>query len=273
MKGFYIMSTKKQKAILVVSFGTSYADTREKNIDQIEKDIAAAYPDYAIYRAWTSKMILKKIKERDGISIPTVKEAMEQIIVDGITELVVQPTHVINGIENDIMKEEVLLYKDRFSSIRFGSPLLTSTEDNEEVIKILMEEIKISSSNEILIFMGHGTSHYANSVYAALDYTFKDKGYENVFIGTVESYPSLDTLAKFISKKQPAKILLAPFMIVAGDHARNDMAGDDEDSWKKRFEAEGFQVSCILKGLGEYKGIREMFVQHVADAIEASFAC
>ena len=173
-----------ENAILAVSFGTSHADTREKTIDRIEEDIQKAYPDDKVYRAWTSKMIIKKIWNRDGVKIFNVKEAMEQMKADGIKNVLVQPTHVINGIENDLMQEDVKAYADAFESISFGTPLLTTEEDNIRVAKAVAEDLQPGKENA-LVLMGHGTSHYANSVYAALDYRFKDMGYDNIFLGTV----------------------------------------------------------------------------------------
>lgn len=257
----------RKTAVLAVSFGTSFHQTREKTIDRIEASLADAFPEAVLYRAWTSKMILKKLKTRDDIHIDNVKEAMERMISDGITDLIVQPTHVINGIENDLMKEEIMEYASSLSSITFGTPLLTSTTDNEEAIYSVMKEWELPK-DEVLVFMGHGTTHYANAIYAALDYTFKDLGFPNVFLGTVEAYPSLQSLIRQVHAYHPKKIHLAPFMIVAGDHASNDMSGDDPDSWKSQFEAEGFAVECHMKGLGEYEGIRNLFVRHAQEAAE-----
>ena len=261
------MSHKTTKAILVVSFGTSHNDTRKLTIDAIEHDIAVAYPDFRIYRAWTSKIIIKKLLERDGIHILNVKEAMEQMIQDGISELIVQPTHVINGIENDLMKQDVLSYAEQFSSIRFGTPLLTSTHDNNFVVEAIAQDLGSSlSEDEVLVLMGHGTTHYANTVYAALDYTFKDRGYSKIFLGTVEAYPSMQSLLRQVTAMNPRRAVLAPFMIVAGDHAKNDMAGDNPDSWKCQFEQHGIEVSCIFKGLGEYPKIRQLFLEHIQNS-------
>ena len=266
--GKELMNQENRKAILVVSFGTSYEATRKVTIEAIEKDIANAYPDYKLYRAWTSKMILAKLKKRDNLHINNVKEAMEEMIADGITDVIIQPTHVINGIENELMKEDALSYRESFHSIRFGTPLLTSEEDNQTVINAIAEEFSYLSEEEVLVLMGHGTTHYSNAIYAALDYAFKDKGHPNIFLGTVEAYPSMQSLMKMIKAYAPKKVVLAPFMIVAGDHAKNDMAGDDPESWYSQFVQEGFQVETVLKGLGEYKGIRELFVKHVADTLQ-----
>lgn len=256
------------KAILAVSFGTSFEDTRKLTIDAIEADFAAAFPDCRVYRAWTSKMIIKKIAGRDGIRIPTVREAMEQMLSDGITDVIVQPTHVINGIENDLMKEDALAYRNDFSSIIFGNPLLTTEEDSDEVIRAVAAEFSYLKEKDALILMGHGTTHYANSIYAALDYKFKDLGYPNIFLGTVEAYPSMESLRRQLKAFAPKRLVLAPFMIVAGDHARHDMAGDDPESWYAQFKKEGYSVDCVLKGLGEYPRIRALFCRHIADAAE-----
>lgn len=266
--GKELMNQENRKAILVVSFGTSYEATRKVTIEAIEQDIANAYPNYKLYRAWTSKMILAKIKKRDNLHINNVKEAMEEMIADGITDVIIQPTHVINGIENELMKEDALSYQESFHSIRFGTPLLTSEEDNQTVIDTIAGEFSYLKEDEVLVLMGHGTTHYSNAIYAALDYAFKDKGHPNIFLGTVEAYPSMLSLMKMVKSYAPKKVVLAPFMIVAGDHAKNDMAGDDPDSWYSQFVQEGFQVESVLKGLGEYEGIRRLFVKHVADTLQ-----
>ena len=257
------MEKHTKKAILVVSFGTSVNETREKTIDRIETDIRNANPDAAIYRAWTSKMIIKKVNARDHVHIFTVKEAMEQMREDGITDVMVQPTHVINGVENDRMKEDALAYQQDFHSISFGDPLLTSEQDNLDVIQAIAEEFSDLKQEEALVLMGHGTTHYTNAIYAALDYTFKDKGYKNIFLGTVEAYPSMETLMKIVKEYDPEKVILAPFMIVAGDHAKNDMAGDNPESWYNQFRAAGFQTETVVKGLGQYPGIRKILVEHL----------
>ena len=248
------MNQSKKQAILVVSFGTSYNATRKVTIDAIEGDIAKAYPEYQIYRAWTSKMIIAKLKKRDQTHI--------------FTDVIVQPTHVINGIENDQMKEDALSCRSQFHSIRFGAPLLTTEEDNRAVIQAIAQEFSELQEDEVLVFMGHGTTHYANSVYAALDYMFKDLGHKNIFLGTVEAYPSMQSLLRMVKEYSPKKVILAPFMIVAGDHARNDLAGDDPESWLCQFQECGFEVMPVLKGLGQYSAVRQMFIDHIREALE-----
>lgn len=256
-----------KKAILVVSFGTSYNDTRQKTIDAIENDIKNAYPDYEIIRAFTSQTIINKLKERDSLVIYNVKEAMEKLIKDGFDTVICQPTHIMNGYEYDDMVSEVSEYKSKFKFLAFGTPLLTSTKDYKAVANILSNEIPELQINEALVFMGHGTEHYANSAYAALDYHFKDNGNKNIFVGTVEGYPDLDTILKQMKSFNPKKIYLMPLMVVAGDHATNDMAGDEQDSWKITFKKQGYEVEVILKGLGEIQAIRQIYINHVKDAI------
>ena len=192
------MKQETRKAILVVSFGTSYEPTRKVTIDAIEKEIADAFPSCRVYRAWTSRIIIAKLRRRDGLSIHTVKEAMEQMLKDGITDVIVQPTHVINGIENDRMKEDALSYAEHFSSISFGTPLLTSEQDNVAVIHAVAEEFKYLEKDTALVLMGHGTTHYSNTIYAALDYQFKDLGYPHIFLGTVEAYPAMHSLLRML---------------------------------------------------------------------------
>ena len=255
-----------KKGLLAVSFGTSVNETREKTIDAIERELAAACPDHQLYRAWTSRMIIKKLEKRDQVHIDTVKEAMERMLADGVTEVTVQPTHVIKGIENEQMMEEIRSFKDRFDSIRVGEALLSSEEDFCKAIEAVMEEHQDLKEQEALVLMGHGTEHHINPVYAALDYMFKDMGYKNVHVGTVEAYPSFESALRLVKTSGVKKVRLAPFMVVAGDHAMNDMAGEEEDSWKNRLESEGYEVTCVLKGLGEYKGIQNLYAQHAKDA-------
>ena len=264
------MGETAKKAILAVSFGTSHSDTRKVTIDAIEEDLKAAFEDYSLYRAWTSKMILARLEKRDGIHYDNVKEAMERMLRDGITDVLVQPTHVMNGVENDLMKEDVLAYEGQFQSVSFGTPLLTTEEDNQAVVQAVAGEFQDMDQETALVLMGHGTEHYANSVYAALDYRFKDMGHKNIFLGTVEAYPALDSLLRAADSFQPKKIVLAPFMIVAGDHAQNDLAGEDPDSWMNRLSSEGYEVTPVLKGLGEYPKIRQILVDHVQQAMDAS---
>ncbi|SHI75839.1 sirohydrochlorin cobaltochelatase [Parasporobacterium paucivorans] len=260
-------NTMSKNAILIVSFGTSFNETREKNIDSIEKEIMDLYPGYSIYSAWTSKMIIKKVMQRDGRIINTVSEAMEQIVRDGIEELTVQPTHIINGLENDFMIADVMEHSKSLRKISIGAPLLNNIEDARVIIEVLTEEYSMSDKRKALVLMGHGSSHHSNFAYAALDYSFKESGHENVFVGTIEAYPGIDVILRSVNAYNPSEIILIPFMLVAGDHAANDMAGDEEDSWKYIFESAGYPVKCFIKGLGEYTKIRDLYFKHLEAAL------
>lgn len=264
------MNQQTDKAILVVSFGTSYEASRKATIEKIEQDIRNAFQDHRIYRAWTSKFIISILKKRDNYTVPTIKEALEQMITDGIREVVVQPTHILDGIENNIMKEEVLSYKESFDKIAFGTPLLADSKDESQAINAVTTEFSDLKETEALVFMGHGTTHQVNTVYAGLDQKFKESAHANVFIGTVEADPTIHNLVKEVTSFQPSKIYVTPFMIVAGDHAQNDLAGEDPDSWMNRLSSEGYEVTPVLKGLGEYPKIRQILVDHVQQAMDAS---
>ena len=183
--------------------------------------------------------------------------------------MIVQPTHVIRGIEYDQLKEAVLERRSQFEQVQIGTPLLTTSEDTDEVLQAVMAEIGTIEKEEAVVFMGHGTPHDSNSVYTELDQRLKKLGYPQVFMGTVEAEPTIQDLVKEVSAFQPSKIYMTPFMIVAGDHAHNDMAGDSPDSWVCQFENAGFEVCPIIKGLGEYPGIRRMYVEHAQKAIDS----
>lgn len=263
----YIKEGKEmiKQGILVVSFGTSHKDTREKTIDVIERKIDKAFPECAVYRAYTSKMIIKKLKGL-GESIFNVSEALDQMRADGITDVFVQPTHIINGVENDFMIEDVKAKEAIFNRVEIGSPLLSDVEDYKALAEIIMEN-EAPETDEMLVLMGHGSSHYANAAYPALAYVFKDLGYENVVLGTVEGYPTFEEMKKQLDASDKKKVKLLPLMIVAGDHAKNDMAGDDEDSWKNILEADGYEVRYKLQGLGELTKIQELFIEHLKAVI------
>lgn len=254
-----------KKAIVVVSFGTSHEDTRKKTIEAIERGIAETFKDYQVFRAFTSKIIIKKLRENENLIVPTVKEAMEKLVEEGYTDVVIQPTHIINGIENENMLEDLSFYAKRFSSFRIGKPLLSDIEDYKQLVNCIVEENHVGEEEAILL-MGHGTSHHANAVYPAVDYTFRAEGYSNIYMATVEGYPAIEDAMGLMEKYNYKKVILIPFMIVAGDHAKNDMAGDEEDSWKSILEKSGYEVDCKLQGLGELEVVQEMFIRHIKEA-------
>jgi sirohydrochlorin cobaltochelatase len=253
--------------ILVVSFGTSFAETRAKTIEAVEKAIAAAYPAYEVRRAFTSQIIIDRVAKRDGIKIDNVDQAMKRLKADKVTELVVQPTHIMNGIEYDQMRTEIKPYEKNFTSVRYGLPLLSSDADYAEVVRAISGSAAEYAGEGAVVFMGHGTEHEANAVYAKLDGILKGQGLSRYFVATVEAEPTLDDVIAGLAPLQVKEITLLPFMIVAGDHATNDMAGDEDDSWKSILEARGYRVTAVLKGLGEYPEIQQIFVRHAGAAI------
>lgn len=259
------------KVIMVVSFGTSYNDSREATIGAIENAIADAYPEYDVRRAFTSQIIIDKLKERDGLEIDNVEEALDRAVADGVKTLVVQPTHLMDGYEYTDLADALKDYEDKFEQVALAEPLLTSDEDFDAVAKAITEATASYDDGETAIsFMGHGTEADSNEVYAKLQDVVTAAGYENYFIGTVEAEPSVtDVIAAINEKGTYTKVVLEPLMVVAGDHANNDMAGDEEDSWKSQIEAEGYEVECIIKGLGELPAIQDIYVAHTQAAIDS----
>lgn len=262
------MEQSADTAILVVSFGTSYNESRDLTIGAIENAIADAYPEYEVRRAFTSQIIIDKLKERDGLEIDNVEEALTRAAADGIKNLIVQPTHLMHGYEYTDLKEALDDYADSFDQIVLGEPLLNSDEDFDAVIGAITEATKDYDDGETaIVFMGHGTEADSNVIYAQMQEKITDKGYSNYYIGTVEATPSLDDVIAAIQDKGYTKVVLQPLMIVAGDHANNDMAGDEDDSWKTILQNEGYEVTCVLEGLGQNEAVQALFVDHVAAAI------
>lgn len=254
-----------KNGILAVSFGTSHLDTMEKTICVIEREIAGAFPDRKVYRAFTSGVIIRKLRETKEIEIDTVEGALDKMASDGIRDVLVQPTHIISGIENDRLMEALTGRMDRFERLRTGKPLLDSPDDYHESVCAVMEMAQIAE-DEMLILMGHGSEHRSNASYLTLEYAFHAAGYPQVIVGTVESEPDLDNVMEKLLLSGKRKAVLMPFMLVAGDHAKNDMAGED-DSWKTCLEEAGYEVRVILKGLGESERIRKLFLKHIREAV------
>lgn len=220
---------------------------------------------------------MKRVREKAGLAVDNVEQAIRRMHAEGVRKVLVQPSHIINGIENDMMREDVLQYRDLFTELAFGNPLLSKDEDYLHLTKVVGGEIFADiqtltgvdlgqDKKSALVLMGHGTDHYINAAYAALDYRFKAVGHENVYVGAVEGYPFVDTVLEQMQRKDFSRVVLLPLMIVAGEHAKEDMAGEEPDSWKSLFTEAGYKVDCILKGLGEYAGIRRMLLAHAAEA-------
>ncbi len=267
IKKAQVHPSSKKKAILVVSFGTSYHDTCRKTIGAIEKALQEAYPDWEVRRAFTSQIVIRTLRERDGIVVDTVEEAMKRLAEDGIQEVVVQSIHVTPGFEYDKMVQEVSVFRQRFAHLSIGAPLLETEKDYRELAHILSKETAgYEGEDTAIVWMGHGTRHEANAAYARMQQTLIECGCKQHFVGTVEAKPALDDVMACVKACGAKKVVLLPLMIVAGDHANNDMAGSDEKSWKSQFEQEGFEVIPVLKGMGEYRGIKDMFIRHVGEA-------
>lgn len=258
-----------EKEILVVSFGTSFNDSRRLTIGGIEQAIAAAYPDWSVRRAFTSQIIIDHIASRDNIKIDNVQEALERASDNGVKELIVQPTHLMNGLEYNDLVNEIAQYSDAFEKVSIGEPLLTSEEDFNAVGNILMEiTAAYDTDDTAIVFMGHGTEADSNAVYGQMQEVLASAGQDNYFIGTVEAKPDLEDVMMAVRSGSYKKVVLRPLMVVAGDHANNDMAGDEDGSWKTAIEKEGYEVECVLEGLGQVPAIQELYVQHVLAAMQ-----
>ena len=281
-----------ENEILVVSFGTSFNDSRAKDIGGIEKALQAAYPDWSVRRAFTAQIIINHVQARDDEKIDNMDQALQRAVDNGVKNLVVQPTHLMHGAEYDELTEAVESYKDKFESVKIAEPLLGEVgtdetavnEDKAEVAEaITSEAVKTAGFDSLdaakedgtaFVFMGHGTSHTAKISYSQMQAQMNDLGYDNVFIGTVEGEPEDTSCEAVIGKLKDAgykKVILRPLMVVAGDHANNDMAGDDDDSWKSQFEASGAfdSIDTQIAGLGGIDAIQQIYVAHTQAAIDA----
>lgn len=255
--------------LMVVSFGTSYNDNRRMTVGAIEDAIEKAFPDYSVRRAFTSQIIIDHVKSRDNEIIDNVTEALDRAEKNGVKRLVIQPTHLMNGLEYTDLVNEVAERSDAFEKVSIAEPLLTSDEDFKAVMTAITEATAEYDDGETAIcFMGHGTEADSNQIYAKMQDLLTESGYENYFVGTVEATPSLEDVLAKVQAGEYKKVVLEPLMIVAGDHANNDMAGDEDGSWKKTFEDAGYEVTCLVRGLGELEPIQQLFVQHAQAAVD-----
>lgn len=267
-----------KKAILVVSFGTTYADTRKLTIDKIEENIKTHFKDYEIRRAFTSNVIIKVLKNRDGILVDTPSLALEKLKNESFDQVIVQPLHLIAGDEYKYVTEVIKVYEKYFKKIVSGRPIMfykPFDKDLPDDYEILVDAIyDIIPKGKKVIFMGHGSNSIANACYSCLQLLLWDKGFNNTYIANVEGYPSLENVIERIKNQnnnldaKSSEITLIPLMIVAGDHAKNDMAGESNLSWKNVLEREGFKVNIYLHGLGELKKFQNIYIKHIEDVIE-----
>ena len=279
-----------ENELLVVSFGTSFNDSRVADIKGIEDALQAAYPDWSVRRAFTAQIIINHIQARDGEKIDNMTQALDRAVANGVKNLVVQPTHLMHGAEYDEMCEAIEAYKDQFESVSIAEPMLGEVgsdatvinADKEAVAKAITAAAVSEAGFESLeaakdagtafVFMGHGTAHVAKVTYSQMQTQMQNLGYENVFIGTVEGEPeetSAEAVIEAVKAVGYTNVVLRPLMVVAGDHANNDMAGSDDDSWKTMFEAAGFTVDCQIHGLGEIADVQALYVAHTKAAIDA----
>lgn len=256
--------------ILVASFGTSYKENLDLTIGAIEKAIAEAYPACEVRRAFTSRTIIRKLGEQNGLEIDDMEQALERALKDGIRNLIVQPTHLMKGHEYMDLADTLKKYEGRFARMVLGEPLLSDEADLDAVVNIITEKTAIYNDGETAVcFMGHGTDAAANSVYTKLQEKLQRAGHKNYYIGTVEADPALKDILSMLKSSSPyKKAVLEPLMVVAGDHANNDMAGNQEDSWKSVLERAGYKVECLMEGLGQLPAIRELYAAHVQAAAD-----
>ena len=279
-----------ENELLVVSFGTSFNDSRVADIKGIEDALQEANPDWSVRRAFTAQIIINHIQARDGEKIDNMDQALERAVANGVKNLVVQPTHLMHGAEYDEMCEAIDAYRDKFESVSIAEPMLGEVgsdatvinADKEAVAKAITASAVADAGFESLdaakeagtafVFMGHGTAHVAKVTYSQMSTQMQTLGYENVFIGTVEGEPeetSCEAVIEAVKAAGYTNVVLRPLMVVAGDHANNDMAGSEDDSWKTMFEAAGFTVDCQIAGLGEIADVQALYVAHTKAAIDA----
>ena len=279
-----------ENELLVVSFGTSFNDSRVADIKGIEDALQEANPDWSVRRAFTAQIIINHIQARDGEKIDNMDQALERAVANGVKNLVVQPTHLMHGAEYDEMCEAIEAYRDKFESVSIAEPMLGEVgsdatvinADKEAVAKAITAAAVADSGFESVdaakeagtafVFMGHGTAHVAKVTYSQMQAQMQQLGYENVFIGTVEGEPeetSCEAVIEAVKAAGYTNVVLRPLMVVAGDHANNDMAGSEDDSWKTMFEAAGFTVDCQIAGLGEIADVQALYVAHTKAAIDA----
>ena len=279
-----------EKELLVVSFGTSFNDSRVADIKSIEDALQEANPDWSVRRAFTAQIIINHIQARDGEKIDNMEQALERAVANGVKQLVVQPTHLMHGAEYDEMCAAIEKVRDKFESVEIAEPMLGEVgndatvinADKEAVAKAVVAAALSESGYEstaaakeagvAYVLMGHGTAHVAKVTYSQMATQMDKLGYENVFIGTVEGEPedtSCEAVIEAVKNAGYTTVVLRPLMVVAGDHANNDMAGADDDSWKTMFEAAGFTVNCQISGLGRIADVQALYVAHTKAAIDA----
>lgn len=260
-----------KKAILVVSFGTSHLEALKNSIEKIENRIRDEFKEYDVFRAFTAHRIIKKLKEKSNLDILTPEEALKDLKSEGYEEIIIQPLHIIPGEEFDYIKGVVESKKSDFKSVKLGRPIFFYQGMNglPEDYSLFIESIKdVLAGEESVILFGHGTEHPSNAVYGMLQTVLVDEGYENVFVATVEGYPTVQNVVKKLKNKNIKKTKLVPLLLVCGDHAKNDMASDEEDSLKSVLQNDRIEVALHMHGLGELDKFNELYINRIYDSIE-----
>lgn len=249
------------KGILFVSFGTTYQTAKEKQIDAVADYIQKQFPACRIAQAYTSNMVRAGLAKQ-GVEMPDVAGGLQLLVQQGVTQVFVQPSHLLPGLEFDKLCRAAEACRHLFKKMDIGKPLMAYTQDAHDLADILADEYPYKKDTAVVL-MGHGTTQPVNTAYAAMDYHFSALGRHDLYVGTVEAYPALDTVIKCMQSRQYSKVVLAPLMLVAGDHAVNDMAGKEPDSWASRLRQAGYEVECRLTGLGELEAVQQMYVEHI----------
>ena len=258
-----------KRELLAVSFGTSYPQSRERTIAAIEQTLEQAFPAYDLRRAFTSRVVISLTEKREGLTLDHPERALQRAVDNGVEELVLQPTHLLEGLEYQRLLEAAREKAGHFRRLVVGKPLLTSREDVQAVAEALIRaQAHLDDGETALVLMGHGTTARCNAVYPHFEQVLRVLGGKHWFVGTVEADPGLEAVLERVREGHYRRVVLRPLMIVAGDHAANDMAGE-EDSWKQAFAQAGYEVLCQLQGLGELEEIRRLFVRHAREAMEA----
>lgn len=261
------MTEEQKKGILVVSFGTTYNQVRKATIEACEDKIATNFPAYEVRRAFTSRIVRGILAERDGLVIDDTAAALLKMKEEGFQEVIIQPLHIIPGEEyHEKIIKEAAGFKGYFKGLVVGKPVLYSTPDYLQAVAALKAQILPLEEGTAVVLMGHGTSHPANACYGQLQLTLLDR-MPGVYLANVEGYPQLPDIIPRLKERRAREVILMPYMLVAGEHAHKDMAGDEEDSWKSILKREGFAVQIYLKGLGENPAYQDIYVQHVRDCI------
>ncbi|MDD7392119.1 MAG: sirohydrochlorin cobaltochelatase [Fusobacterium gastrosuis] len=255
---------KNKNALFMVHFGTTHDDTRELTIDRMNEKFSENFKDYDLFEAYTSRIVLKKLRDRNIFKNHPLK-VLEMLEKQGYENIIVQSSHIIPGIEYENLLEELSAYKNKFKSIKIGKPLLYNVIDYKKVVEAIQEEYVPKNKKEALVLVCHGTDSPVGAAYALIEYVFDEYGHENVYVVSTKEYPLMETLIKKLKKDGIEEVVMAPFMFVAGEHAKNDMAGD----FKEELEENGFKVNKVfLKGLGEFEEIQNIYLEHLKKAIE-----